>query len=215
MKWNEKKPPKVEDFVQIRLFVYFGTKSSTFGAFFLKILHFWLRKLEKPPLWEFFFFFIRFFVKTWKTSTFGGFLLKSEDFVQNRLPILHFWCFFFLQNPPLLVTKTWIFDPSERNKVQEHFKITSQLVFLMLPTTLSSFVQIGALWFFFVPRVPPLHHFSFLVAQTPTRCKQTSKSLPSLFFWWSPPVLQVSSRLENFDFFFFQGSPLWIFSGFW
>merc|ERR1711884_718693 len=55
---NEKKTPKVEDFDQIRLFVYFGTKSSTFGAFFLKILHFWLRKLEKPPLWEFFFFFL-------------------------------------------------------------------------------------------------------------------------------------------------------------
>ena len=78
--------------------------------FFLKILHFWLRKLEKPPL--FFFFLMDFslkpekppllvvsqyglFFKTWKTSTFGGFLLKSEDFDQNRLPILHFWCFFF------------------------------------------------------------------------------------------------------------------------
>ena len=114
------------------------------------------------------------------------------------------------------VVAAFFFDPSVPNKVQEHFKITSQLVFLMLPTTLSSFVQIGALWFFFVPRVPPLHHFSFLVAQTPTRCKTTSKSHPSLLSWWSPPVLQVSSRLEHFDFFFFQGSPLWIFfAGFW
>ena len=180
------------------LLVLFFSKSSTFGYENLKNLHFG----------SFFFFFIRFFVKTWKTSTFGGFLLKSEDFVQNRLPILHFWCFFFLQNPPL-------FDPSDPNKVQEHFKITSQLVFMMVPTSPASFVQIGALWFFFVPRVPPLHHFSFLVAHTPTRCKQTSKSLPSLFFWWSPPVLQVLSRLENFEFFLIQGSPLWIFSGFW
>ena len=187
------------------LLVLFFSKSSTFGYENLKNLHFG----------SFFFFFIRFFVKTWKTSTFGGFLLKSEDFVQNRLPILHFWWFFFLQNPPLLVTKTFFFDPSERNKVQEHFKITTQLIFLMPPTSPASFVQIGALWIFFVPRVPPLHHFSFLVAHTPTRCKQTSKSLPSLFFWWSPPVLQVLSRLENFEFFLIQGSPLWIFSGFW
>ena len=75
--------------------------SSTFGVFFLKILHFWLRKLEKPPF--FFFFLMDFslkpekppllvvsqyglFFKTWKTSTFGV---------------------FFLQNPPVLVTKTW------------------------------------------------------------------------------------------------------------
>jgi len=112
MKWNEKKPPKVEDFVQIRLFVYFGTKSSTFGAFFLKILHFWLRKLEKPPP-----FFIRFFVKTWKTSTFGGFLLKSEDFVQNRLPILHFWCFFFSK-----IFHFWSLRPQQgASKLQNHF----------------------------------------------------------------------------------------------
>merc|ERR1711884_36337 len=60
---NEKKPPKVEDFVQIRLFVYFGTKSSTFGAFFLKILHFWLRKLEKPSSLGVFFFFLDFLSK--------------------------------------------------------------------------------------------------------------------------------------------------------
>ena len=205
---------KTEDFVQNRFL----------------ILHFWLRKKvyseQNPPLlvtktWKtsplgvFFFFFIRFFVKTWKTSTFGGFLLKSEDFVQNRLPILHFWCFFFSKILHFWLRKLGFFDPSERNKVQEHFKITTQLIFLMPPTSPASFVQIGALWIFFVPRVPPLHHFSFLVAHTPTRCKQTSKSLPSLFFWWSPPVLQVSSRLEHFEFFFFQGSPLWIFSGFW
>ena len=157
------------------------------------------------------------------------FLLKTEDFVQNRLPILHFWLrkkVYSEQNlvdfrqscgpkPGFSIVAAFFFDPSERNKVQEHFKITTQLIFLMPPTSPASFVQIGALWIFFVPRVPPLHHFSFLVAQTPTRCKQTSKSLPSLFFWWSPPVLQVSSRLENFEFFLIQGSPLWIFSGFW
>ena len=154
------------------------------------------------------------------------FLLKTEDFVQNRLPILHFWLrkkVYSEQNlvdfrrscgpkPGFSIVAAFFFDPSERNKVQEHFKITTQLIFLMPPTSPASFVQIGALWIFFVPRVPPLHHFSFLVAQTPTRCKQTSKSLPSLFFWWSPPVLQVSSRLEHFEFFLFQGSPLWIIS---
>ena len=157
------------------------------------------------------------------------FLLKTEDFVQNRLPILHFWLrkkVYSEQNlvdfrrscgpkPGFSIVAAFFFDPSERNKVQEHFKITTQLIFVMPPTSPASFVQIGALWIFFVPRVPPLHHFSFLVAQTPTRCKTTSKSHPSSLSWWSPPVLQVSSRLENFEFFFFQGSPLWIFSGFW
>ena len=63
--------------------------------FFLKILHFWLRKLEKPPL--FFFSFNGFFFKTWKTSTFGYENLKN----------FHFWCFFclkmdFSSKPPLL-----------------------------------------------------------------------------------------------------------------
>ena len=85
----------------------------------------------------------------------------------------------------------------------------------MVPTSPASFVQIGALWFFLVPRVPPLHHFSFLIPQTPTRCKNTSKSLPSLFFWWSPQVLQVLSRLEHFEFFLFQGYPLCIIFRFW
>ena len=147
-------------------------------------------------------------------------LLKTEDFVQNRLLILHFWLrkkVYFEGNPPLLVVSWhssaaflpnfWLF-PSPT--VQHCCKNTSQLVFLMPPTSPASFAQIGALWIFFLPRVPPLHNFSFLVAQTPTRCKQTSKSLPSLFFWWSPPVLQVSSRLEHFNFFLSQGSPLWI-----
>ena len=85
----------------------------------------------------------------------------------------------------------------------------------MVPTSPASFVQIGALWIFFIPRVPPLHCFSFLIPQTPTRCKNTSKSLPSLFLWWSPPVLQVLSRLEHFDFFLFQGYPLCIIFRFW
>merc|ERR1712045_553136 len=117
----KKKPPKVEDFVQIRLFVYFGTKSSTFGYENLKNLHFgsfffflldFLSKLEKPPLLVVFFSKVRIsFRKDFQSSTFG--------------------VFFLLQNPPLLVTKTFFFDPSERNKVQEHFKITSQLIFLM------------------------------------------------------------------------------------
>ena len=153
----------------------------------------------------------------WLSCTF---FLKTEDFVQNRLLILHFWLrkkVYFEGNPPLLVVSWhssaaflpnfWLF-PSPT--VQHCCKNTSQLVFLMPPTSPASFVQIGALWIFFLPRVPPLHNFSFLVAQTPTRCKTTSKSLPSLFFWWSPPVLQVSSRLEHFNFFFSQGSPLWI-----
>ena len=135
------------------------------------------------------------------------------------LPVLQFWWTFdgvAGQNLDLApVVAAFFFDPSERNKVQEHFKITTQLIFLMPPTSPASFVQIGALWIFFVPRVPPLHHFSFLVAHTPTRCKQTSKSLPSLFFWWSPPVLQVLSRLEHFDFFLFQGYPLCIIFRFW
>ena len=198
---------KTEDFVQNRFL----------------ILHFWLRKkvyFEEKP------------------STFGGsFCCISAQFLtfsiaysaqhccKNTSKTLPYqsckfgglWTIFKIFDP-----KGWsceesvVFDPSVPNKVQEHFKITSQLVFLMLPTTLSSFVQIGALWFFFVPRGDPLDNFSFLVAQTPTRCKTTSKSHPSLLSWWSPPVLQVSSRLEHFDFFFFQGSPLWIFfAGFW
>ena len=117
----------MEDFDQIRLFVYFGTKSSTFGAFFLKILHFWLRKLEKPPLLVVFFSKVRIsFRIDFQSSTFG--------------------VFFFLQNRPLLIP------------------------------------------------------------QSATRCKNTSKSLPSLFFGCPLPVLQVSSRLEHFEFFFFQGS---------
>ena len=150
------------------------------------------------------------------------FLLKTEDFVQNRLLILHFWLrkkVYFEKDPPLLVVPSAAFLPNfwlfPSPTVQHCCKNTSQLVFLMPPTSPASFVQIGALWIFFLPRVPPLHNFSFLVAQTPTRCKTTSKSLPSLFFWWSPPVLQVSSRSENFEFFLIQGSPLWIFSGFW
>ena len=201
---------KTEDFVQNRLL----------------ILHFWLRKkvyFEEKP------------------STFGGsFCCISAQFLtfsiaysaqhccKNTSKTLPYqsckfgglWTIFKIFDPKgwsceESVVAAFFFDPSVPNKVQEHFKITSQLVFMMVPTSPASFVQIGALWFFFVPRVPPLHHFSFLVAHTPTRCKQTSKSLPSLFFWWSPPVLQVSSRLEHFEFFFFQGSPLWIFSGFW
>ena len=71
--------------------------------FSLKILHFWLRKLEKPPHWVFFFFFFS------KSSPFGYENLKTPPF------------FFFLmdfslkpEKPPLLVVsqyglffKTW------------------------------------------------------------------------------------------------------------
>ena len=127
--------------------------------------------------------------------------------MQKKLGEIHFLMRNEKHSSAAFLPNFWLF-PSPT--VQHCCKNTSQLVFLMPPTSPASFVQIGALWIFFVPRVPPLHHFSFLVAQTPTRCKQTSKSLPSLFFWWSPPVLQVSSRLEHFNFFLSQGSPLWI-----
>ena len=211
MKWNEKKPPKVEDFVQIRLFVYFGTKSSTFGAFFLKILHFWLRKLEKPPLWEFFFFLLDFLSKLEKppllvvffskvrisfridfqSSTFGVFFSpKSSTFgyenldlaslraqqgartLQNHYPAYFFdapyqsckfcpdWStliFFCSKGTPF--ASFFVFGRSDPNKVQANFKITSQLIFLMVPTSPASFVQIGELWIFFIPRVPPLDNF--------------------------------------------------------
>ena len=128
----------MEDFVQIRLFVYFGTKSSTFGAFFPKILHFWLRKLEKPPLLVVFFSKVRILFRIdFQSSTFGAFFSpKSSTFGYENL--------------------------------------------------------------------------DFLIPQSATRCKNTSKSLPSLIFWWTQPVLQVSSRLEHFEFFWYQGSPLWI-----
>ena len=68
------------------------------------------------------------------------------------------------------VVAAFFFDPSERNKVQEHFKITSQLVFLMVPTSPASFVQIGALWFFFLPRVPPLDIFCRILI----KCKKVA-----------------------------------------
>ena len=82
------------------------------------------------------------------------FLLKTEDFVQNRL-----WLrkkVYSEQNlvdfrwscgpkPGFSIVAAFFFDPSERNKVQEHFKITTQLIFVMPPTSPASFVQIGAL----------------------------------------------------------------------
>ena len=128
----------MEDFDQIRLFVYFGTKSSTFGAFFLKILHFWLRKLEKPPLWEvFFFFLLDFLSKLEKPPLLVVFFSKVRISFRIDFQSSTFGVFF---SP-----KSSTFDPSERNKVQEHFKITTQLIFLMPPTSPASFVQIGAL----------------------------------------------------------------------
>ena len=180
-------------------------------------------KIFDPKLWEIIF--------APNSSPFHFWSLRAQQgasTLQNHFPACFFdapynsikfrpdWStliFFCSKGPPFALF--FVFDHSEHNKVQAHFKITTQLIFLMPPTSPASFVQIGALWIFFVPRVPPLHHFSFLVAHTPTRCKQTSKSRPSLLFWWSPQVLQVSARLENFEFFLFQGSPLWLFSGFW
>jgi len=157
----KKKPPKVEDFVQIRLLsileqnppllVLFFSKSSTFGYENLKNLHFgsffflldFLSKLEKPPLLVVFFSKVRIsFRIDFQSSTFGGFFFSK---------ILHFW----------------------------------------------------------------LRKLSFLIPQSATRCKNTSKSLPSLFFWCPLPVLQVLSRLEHFDFFLFQGYPLCIIFRFW
>ena len=106
-------------------------------------------------------------------------LLKTEDFVQNRLLILHFWLrkkVYFEENPPLLVVSWhssaaflpnfWLF-PSPT--VQHCCKNTSQLVFLMPPTSPASFVQIGALWIFFLPRVPPYDNFRILI-----KCKKVA-----------------------------------------
>ena len=45
--------------------------------------------------------------------------------------------------------------------------------------------------------------------------KNTCKTLPSLFFWCSLQLYQVSSRLEHFEFFLFQGYPLCIIFRFW
>ena len=65
------------------------------------------------------------------------------------LPVLQVWWTFdgvAGQNLDLAsVVAAFFFDPSERNKVQEHFKITTQLIFLMPPMSPASFVQIGAL----------------------------------------------------------------------
>jgi len=127
-----------------------------------------------------------------QSSTFGVFFFSK---------ILHFW-----------LRKLSFLIPQSATRCKNTSKSLPSLFFWCPLPVLQVSSRLEHFEFFFVPRVPPLHHFSFLVAHTPTRCKQTSKSLPSLFFWWSPPVLQVSSRLENFEFFLSQGSPLWIIS---
>ena len=154
---------KTEDFVQNRLL----------------ILHFWLRKkvyFEEKP------------------STFGGsFCCISAQFLtfsiaysaqhccKNTSKTLPYqsckfgglWTIFKIFDPKgwsceESVVAAFFFDPSVPNKVQEHFKITSQLIFLMVPTSPASFVQIGELWIFFSPRVPPLDIFRILI-----KCKKS------------------------------------------
>ena len=47
---------------------------------------------------------------------------------------------------------------------QKHFQNTSQLVFLMLPTSPASLVDFRRFLIFLIPMVPPLDNFQSLVA---------------------------------------------------
>ena len=130
------------------------------------------------------------------------FFSKSSTFGYENLKNLHFGSFFFFIR---FFVKTW------KTSTFGGFLLKSE-----------DFVQNGLpilhFWWFFFSKILHfwLRKLSFLIPQSATRCKNTSKSLPSLFLWCPLPVLQVSSRLEDFEFFFFQGSPLWIFfAGFW
>ena len=124
------------------------------------------------------------------------FWTKSSTLGYENLKNLHFGSFFFFIR---FFVKTW------KTSTFGGFLLKSE-----------DFVQnrlpILHFWCFFFSKILHfwLRKLSFLIPQSATRCKNTSKSLPSLFFWWSPPVLQVSSRLEHFKFFLSQGSPLWI-----
>ena len=86
----------------------------------------------------------------------------------------------------------FVFGRSHPNKVQANFKITSQLIFLMVPTSPASFVQIGELWIFFNPRVPPLDIFRILI-----KCK---KSCIFCFSRYGPHFLTQYSGLPQEQF---------------
>ena len=86
----------------------------------------------------------------------------------------------------------FVFGRSDPNKVQANFKITSQLIFLMVPTSPASFVQIGALWIFFLPRVPPLDIFRILI-----KCK---KNCIFCFSRYGPHFLTRYSGLPQEQF---------------
>ena len=81
-------------------------------------------------------------------------------------------------------------------------KKLGEIHFLMRNEKHSSAAFLPNFWLFPWPTV---QHWS----------KNTCKTLPSLFFWCSLPLYQVSSRLEHFDFFLFQGYPLCIIFRFW
>ena len=71
---------------------------------------------------------------------------QSSTFGYEKKSILNkIWWTFDGPKPGFSIVAAFFFDPSERNKVQEHFKITTQLIFLMPPMSPASFVQIGAL----------------------------------------------------------------------
>ena len=115
-------------FSKRRILFRIDFQSSTFGyekkSILNKILHSWLRKLEKPPLWEFFFFLLDFLSKLEKppllvvffskvrisfridfqSSTFGVFFFSKKDYFGTKSSTFGV---FFSQNHPLLVTKTW------------------------------------------------------------------------------------------------------------
>ena len=180
----EQNPPLlVLFFSKSSTFGYENLKNLHFGSFFF-LLDF-LSKLEKPPLLVVFFSKVRIsFRIDFQSSTFGVFFSpKSSTFwslrpqqgartLQNHFPACFYdgphqsckfcpdWStliFFCSKGTPF--ASFFVFGRSVPNKVQEHFKITSQLTFLMVPTSPASFVQIGELWIFFIPRVPPLDNF--------------------------------------------------------
>ena len=156
----EKPPLLVVFFSKVRISFRIDFQSSTFGGFF-------------SP----------------KSSSFGyeNFLfwsLRAQQgarTLQNHYPAYFFdapyqsckfrpdWStlnFFCSKGTPF--ASFFVFGRSDPNKVQANFKITSQLIFLMVPTSPASFVQIGELWIFFNPRVPPLDIFRILI-----KCKKS------------------------------------------
>ena len=96
-----------------------------------------------------------------------------------------------------------------------HFSMRNETCFGLLRAFCEQFLDrwcplfglfLGILLLHFCPISDFFHHL---------QCNTVAKTLPSLFFWCPLPVLQVSSRLEHFEFFFFQGSPLCIIFRFW